>query len=326
MAYPHNTNTVYLVSTLIRIVSLYPLMRLGIAVTDPNDWTAAALLQAAADRGFETYVIDLRNTDVAINEDVIISSEGLILPTLDALVVRDVGAGPMEGVSFRFDVLRQLEMQGTLILNSPEAIRNAANKYHTTYLLAKAGLPVPATFSVQDRDKAIEIISDLKDAVVKPVFGYKGKGIIRVKDRKMIEPNGSVSQIPWEDQITQMIEQWGMLYIQEFIENQGRDIRAFVVNGKVLGSIYRSAQQGHWINNLSQGGASAPCRLTSSQEEICAKAAEAVGTVFAGVDLIEGPDGTMVLEVNGTPSGAGIYNSCGINVAGHILDYIPSKL
>lgn len=301
-------------------------MKLGIAVTDPHDWTAAALLEAAADRGFETYVIDLRDTDVAIKEEVTISREGLILPTLDALVVRDVGAGPMDGVSFRFDVLRQLEMQGTLILNSPEAIRNAANKYHTTYLLAKAGLPVPATFSVQDRNRAIEIISDLKDAVIKPVFGYKGKGIIRVKCGKMLEPDGSSSQVPWEEQITGMIEHLGMLYIQEFIENHGRDIRAFVVNGKVLGSIYRTARQGHWINNLSQGGTSAPCSLTSCQEKICSKAAEAVGTVFAGVDLIEGPKGTMVLEVNGTPSGAGIYNSCGVNVAGHILDYIPLKL
>lgn len=301
-------------------------MKLGIAVTDPHDWTAAALLEAAADRGFETYVIDLRDTDVVIRKEVIVSNKGLILPTLDALVVRDVGAGPMEGVSFRFDVLRQLEMQGTLILNSPEAIRNAANKYHTTYLLAKAGLPVPATFSVQDRDKAIEIISNLRDAVVKPVFGYKGKGIIRVQDGKMLEPDSSISQVHWEDQITKMIDSWGMLYIQEFIENQGRDIRAFVVNGKVLGSIYRSAREGHWINNLSQGGTSASCTLTLSQENICAKAAEAVGTVFAGVDLIEGPHGTMVLEVNGTPSGAGIYNSCGVNVAGHILDYIPLKL
>jgi tetrahydromethanopterin:alpha-L-glutamate ligase len=179
---------------------------------------------------------------------------------------------------------------------------------------------------VQDKNKAIEIVSDLRDAVVKPVFGYKGKGIIRVRDGKMLEPDGSISQVPWEDQITQMIDSWGMLYIQEFIENQGRDIRAFVVNGKVLGSIYRSAREGNWINNLSQGGTSAPCILTSSQEKICAKAAEAVGTVFAGVDLIEGPHGTMVLEVNGTPSGAGIYNSCGVNVAGHILDYIPLKL
>ena len=301
-------------------------MKLGIAVTDPHDWTAAALLESAVDRDFETYLIDLRHTEVVIEEDTVITCQGLTLPTLDALVVRDVGAGPMEGVSFRFDVLRQLEMQGTLILNSPEAIRNAANKYHTTYLLAKAGLPVPATFSVQDRDKAIEMINDLRDAVVKPVFGYKGKGIIRVRDGKMLEPDGAISQVLWEEQITQLIDSWGMLYIQEFIENQGRDIRAFVVNGKVLGSIYRSAQIGHWINNLSQGGTSSPCSLTPSQERICAKAAEAVGTVFAGVDLIEGQNGTMVLEVNGTPSGAGIYSSCGVNVAGHILDYIPSKL
>ncbi|MBC7085990.1 MAG: RimK family alpha-L-glutamate ligase [Methanomethylovorans sp.] len=297
-------------------------MKLGIALTDPHDWTAAALLEAAVKRDFETYLIDLRHIEVVIKEDVAISYQGLILPTLDVVVVRDVGAGPMEGVSLRFDLLRQLEMQGTLVLNSPEAIRNAANKYHTTYMLSKAGIPVPATFSVQDRDKAIEIINELRDAVVKPVFGYKGKDIIRVRDGNMLEPDGTISQVPWQEQITQMISSRGMLYIQEFIENRGRDIRAFVVNGKVLGSIYRSAREGHWINNLSQGGTSSPCSLTSSQEKICAKAAEAVGTVFAGVDLIEGPNGMMVLEVNGTPSGEGIFNSCRVNVAEHILDYI----
>ncbi|WP_214045444.1 tetrahydromethanopterin:alpha-L-glutamate ligase [Methanomethylovorans sp.] len=300
-------------------------MKLGIAVTDPHDWTAAALLKAAVDREFETYLIDLRHTEVVIEEDVVIYCQGLALPTLDALVVRDVGAGPMEGVSFRFDVLRQLEMQGTLILNSPEAIRNAANKYHTTYLLAKAKLPVPATFSVQNKEKAIEMITDLWDVVVKPVFGYKGKGIIRIRNGKMVEPKGSISPVPWKHQIAQMIDSWGMLYIQEFIENQGRDIRAFVVNGKVLGSIYRSGREGHWINNLSQGGTSSPCCLSHLQERICIEAAEAVGTVFAGVDLIEGLGGTMVLEVNGTPSGAGIYSSCGVNVAGYILDYILSR-
>jgi tetrahydromethanopterin:alpha-L-glutamate ligase len=133
-----------------------------------------------------------------------------------------------------------------------------------------------------------------------------------------------------------------MLYIQEFIKNPGRDIRAFVVGGTTIGAIYRKAASGSWVNNLSQGGRADRCVLTEEQKEIAEKAARAIGTTFAGVDIIEGlpgkldrknsifssqtQGGSQVLEVNGTPSGKGIFESWGINPAESIVKYVTNIL
>ena len=140
-----------------------------------------------------------------------------------------------------------------------------------------------------------------------------------------------------------------MLYIQEFIENPGRDIRIFVLGGSAIGAIYRKAVPGSWVNNLSQGGSADRCVLTDEQKELAEKASLAIGTTFAGVDIIEGIWGkinkansqvgkdnpeecdekectTKILEVNGTPSGKGIYDAWGINPAEHILEYIQNIL
>jgi tetrahydromethanopterin:alpha-L-glutamate ligase len=113
--------------------------------------------------------------------------------------------------------------------------------------------------------------------------------------------------------------------MQEFVENPGRDIRAFVVGEEVIAAIYRSSADG-WVNNLSQGGSSSRCVLGDKQEELCVRASEAVGTAYAGVDLIEGKNTDMVLEVNATPSGAGIYKTWGINPADRIIGHIIEKL
>jgi len=296
--------------------------KIGIAVTDPDDWTARALVNAAQQRNIEPSVINLHNADVMIRSDVGYSANGIDLSELDALIVRDVGAGAFEGVSFRFDILRQLEMDGTLIINTPEAIQNAANKYHSTCLLAKANLPVPLTEAVQSTGDALNAIAEFGDAIIKPVFGYKGIGIVRIKNGTAYGTDNRECPQSVEQLISDLLNEKGMLFIQEFIANPGRDIRAFVVNGNVIGAIYRTAPAGSWINNISQGGTAARCVLSPAQEEICTRAAETIGTVFAGVDIIEGTSQAVILEVNGTPSGAGIYNAWGINAADHILDYI----
>ena len=84
-----------------------------------------------------------------------------------------------------------------------------------------------------------------------------------------------------------LLEERGMLYIQEFIENPGRDIRVFVVGGTAIGAIYRKAATGSWVNNLSQGGSADRCVLTNEQKELAEKASLAIGTTFAGIDIIE---------------------------------------
>lgn len=336
--------------------------KIGIVITDPEDWTARALTDAARKKGFSPFVLDFKAAEVSINSsawkpraeksNVVFKVGDLKLSDLDAIIVRDAGAGAFEGVSFRFDILRELEDEGIPVVNSPEAIRNAANKYHASYLLAKAGLPVPKTVAVQDMEAAMKVISRFGDAVIKPVFGYKGKDIARVRNGEVQFSDRKMESLCLESVLKQLLQERGVLYIQEFIENPGRDIRAFIVNGTAIGAIYRKAVSGSWVNNLSQGGRADRCVLTEKQKEIAEKAALAVSTTFAGVDIIEGltddnlsegltedslnkelevysnrtEGNPKVLEVNGTPSGKGIFDAWGINPAEYILEYIEKTL
>lgn len=326
--------------------------KLGIIITDPEDWTARALTDAAKKKGFSPFVLDLRAAQVSMNSvtgelaakksTAVFKVGDVKLCDLDAIIVRDAGAGTFEGVSFRFDILRELEAEGIPVVNSPEAIRDAANKYHASYLLAKAGLPVPETVAVQNAEAALKVISRFEDAVIKPVFGYKGKDIARVKDGEVQFSDREVESSSLEAILSKLLEERGMLYIQKFIENPGRDIRAFVVGGTAIGAIYRKAASGSWVNNLSQGGSADRCVLTEEQKELAEKAALAIGTTFAGVDIIEGLTGDLnkkikvnssqteekpqILEINGTPSGKGIFDAWGINPAEHIINYIGNIL
>jgi tetrahydromethanopterin:alpha-L-glutamate ligase len=326
--------------------------KVGIIITDPEDWTARALTEAARKKGFSPFVLDLRAAEVGINSTtgesadkkstVVFKVGGIKLCDLDAIIVRDAGAGTFEGVSFRFDILRELEAEGIPVVNSPEAIRDAANKYHASYLLTKAGLPVPETVVVQNVEAALKVISRFGDAVIKPVFGYKGKDIARVKNGEVRFSDRKVEPSSIEAILNRLLEERGMLYIQEFIENPGRDIRAFVVGDTAIGAIYRKAAAGSWVNNLSQGGNADRCVLTEEQKEIAEKAALAVGTTFAGIDIIEGLTENLdkeinihssqnegspkILEVNGTPSGKGIFDAWGINPAEYIIEYIRNIL
>ncbi|NYT18731.1 MAG: RimK family alpha-L-glutamate ligase [Methanosarcinales archaeon] len=299
--------------------------KIGIIVTDPDDPTAIAFGKACQKNNVEHQIMDLREARVSI-ENKTQWRIGEIDPLqFDAIIIRDVGAGAFEGVSFRFDILRQLEKEGVLVVNSPSAIQNAANKYYASCLLSNKGLPIPRTKVVQDTESAIEVLKEMKDAVIKPVFGYKGMGLHRIKNGMVMPANGTQPKKLASDNIDQLLEQRGMLYIQEFIENPGRDIRAFVVNGKLIGAIYRTAPEGSWINNLSQGGSASQCNLSAEQEEICIKAAGSIGAFFAGVDLVEKIDRhnnveeNLILEVYGTPSVAGIYKAWGINAANDII-------
>ncbi len=222
--------------------------------------------------------------------------------------VDDGGSGGSEDMPYRLDVLCNLERSGLKVVNPPEAIRTAANKHICSYLFREHGLPTPDTILTTNLDAALDAIRDWGRAVVKPIFGFKGMDIHCV-----VDDEHSVKLL------SSVIDTRGVLYLQRFISNPGRDIRVFVVDGDVPAAIYRLAPPGSWINNLSRGGSHKRCEVTGEIAGLAVEAAGAVGAVYAGVDLIEGEDGLQILEVNGTPSGRGIYEACGVNVAQDIV-------
>lgn len=323
-------------------------MRIGIAVTDPGDWTAIALNDALVKASVRPVVFRLHDVTTSIQEHNRIYAGNTDLGSLDAVIVRDVGGAGGVGVSgsdagsdvglgggggsagvggnagssdglgdgcggsedmpYRLDVLCNLERSGLKVVNPPEAIRTAANKHMCSYLFREHGLPTPDTVLTSDMDVALAAIRDWGRAVVKPIFGFKGMDIHCV-----VDDEHSVKLL------RSVIDTRGVLYLQRFISNPGRDIRVFVVGGDVPSAIYRLAPPGSWINNLSRGGSHEICEVTGEIAGLAVEAAGAVGAVYAGVDLIEGEDGLQILEVNGTPSIRGIYEGCGVNVAQDIV-------
>jgi tetrahydromethanopterin:alpha-L-glutamate ligase len=292
--------------------------KIGIVLTDPNDWTANAFLKNIRKRDANALPITLSTLSASISaSDFSIFDTDFKDLNLDTILVRDVGISfSLEQISFKFDLLRHFEHVNIPVLNSSTAIQNAANKFHSFYLFKQAHLPIPRTLVTSEFEVAMNALTDFETAIAKPIFGSQGKGILKL----------DASQPDLKQKLATLLKDRGVLYLQEFVPNPGRDIRVFVVGEEALGAIYRVSQQGSFISNLSQGGTPHKCELTDEIEQLAIRATKAVGADFAGVDLIESEDGLVLLEVNATPSGKGIKLACCIDVTERIIDLLFDRI
>ena len=291
--------------------------KIGLVLTDPEDWTAKAFVKNIEKRGAKAVPLNLSMLSASIStSDFSIFDADLKDVKLDTIIVRDVGISfSLEQISFKFDLLRQFE-KSIPVMNRSEAIQNAANKFFSFYLFKLAHLPIPRTTITSELDIALKAIEKFECVIAKPIFGSQGKGILKLES---LQPN-------LKPKLTALLKERGVLYLQEFVPNPGRDIRVFVVGDEAVGAIYRISQGDSFISNLSQGGTPVKCELTAEMRELAVRATKAVGADFAGVDLIEGEEGLFLLEINGTPSGKGINRACGIDVTERIVDRLFERL
>jgi len=294
-------------------------MKVGIVVSDRDDWTAQSLMASFSRRQMDATFLDFSELKSGIGKRLDFSCGDVNLLDLDALVVRDLGRRGAVDVSFRFEALTALEELGISVINPPEAISSAANKYATSRRLHEASVPTPRTVATTSPEVAEEALHSFGAAVSKPLFGYKGKDIILLKSNKQADI----------ESLRRIVAVNGLVYLQEFIavvSGSPRDIRAFVVDGRLLGAIYRNAPLGEWISNLARGGRPTPCPKTRELEDLAVRSARAVGAIYCGVDLLESRDGLTTIEVNGTPSGKGIYEALGIDVTEAIAQHVCFNL
>jgi len=282
-------------------------MRAAIVITDPSDWTSKALLSSFTGIGIDASFLNFSDLIACITPErgSRFRSSSVDLQELDAILVRDLGRSGTNDVAFRFETLLALQEQDIPIINPPQAIARAANKFATSLALQKAKVATPKTAITTSLAEARAVLRDFGRAVSKPLFGYKGKGIVLLEDG--IEADIS--------RLEKILQSEGLVYLQEFIPLESpRDIRAFVVDGQLPGAIYRNAPPGQWISNLARGGRPSACPVSSELQDLAVRAAKAVGAVYCGVDLLETRSGYAVIEVNGTPSGKGIFEALNIDV------------
>jgi ribosomal protein S6--L-glutamate ligase len=210
------------------------------------------------------------------------------------------------------DALHRLAAVGVPVWNPPRAVEAAVDKYLTLSLLERRGLPIPATWAGPSAEQALAAFEELGgDVVVKPLFGSEGRGIVRISDR----------ELAWR--CFHMLERTAaVLYLQRRIRHPGHDLRLFVLRGRVLAAMRRSARGGEWRTNVAVGGEAEAWRPDPQAERLALAAADALGAEFAGVDLIEDLDrgSLVVLEVNAVPGWRALARVTGVDVAAALLD------
>ncbi|HEY1602215.1 MAG TPA: RimK family alpha-L-glutamate ligase [Pirellulales bacterium] len=284
-----------------------------VVLGSPTSWYLRDLTRAAGDR-HQISSATFRQLVVAAEPNgQRCSSSGLDLTKVDALIVRTMPPGSLEQVVFRMDVLGRLEAEGVAIVNPPRAIEAAVDKYLATARLAAAGLRVPRTVVCQTAEDALAGFAELgSDVVLKPLFGSEGRGITRLTDAALAE------------RAFRMLEGLGaVLYLQEFIEHEGFDLRLLVIGEHVLGMRRRNPHD--WRTNISRGAMAEAFSPDSSLVELARRAAEVIGAPLAGVDVLPGRNGEFFLiEVNAVPGWQALSTVSTADVASLVLDLVAT--
>ena len=231
-----------------------------------------------------------------------------------AVLVRTIPAGSLEQIIFRMDALHCLEMLGVRVINSARAIERSVDKYYASFLLSGAGIPTPRTLVTEDFDSALAFCREMRDVILKPIFGSEGKGMVRVSD---------------EETAYRVLRAWELnryiYYIQEYLPHFQEDIRAFVIGDRVVAAMRRRGLG--WKTNFAQGAQVEPVVLSGEMETLALKATHLIGLDYAGVDLMQSEDGRVyVIEVNSIPGWRGLHTATGRKISDLIVRYLKDQL
>jgi len=298
-------------------------------IGEPTGWHVGRLLAALEARGHQGTAV--RWTDLAADVAMAPFSEGssIVAPAVerflppclesaDLVVVRGMPGGGLEEVVFRMDLLGRLAARGTPVFNSPRGLEIAIDKYLSLARMGAAGLPVPRTVVAQS-PPAIEAAwqSLGEDCVAKPLFGSRGRGVVRISDQESL---AALLHTAAAAQPTGLVA-----YLQEFVPHNGWDVRILIVGDEAF-SIRRFAACGEWRTNVSLGGRPEAFEPPQAWIDLARAAARAVETEIAGVDLLPGQDGrVVVLEVNAVPGWRGLESATGFDVSDAVVQFLEKS-
>jgi len=276
-----------------------------------SGWHTDQLLRVLTERGHPAALVRYEDLLATVRGGTTVHSGTVSLTDADLVLARIIPNGSLEQIIFRVDALHALEERGIRVVNPARVIERTVDKFWTSATLERHGLPTPATVvceSIESAHAARERLGG--DVIVKPLFGSMGLGMVRVSDEETAF------------RVFRAIEMIrGVFYLQQVIPHDGRDVRAFVVGGRVVAAMERRALG--WRTNMAQGAEARPLALPPAWTELAVRAAEAVGAAYAGVDLLPARDGTVyVLEVNGIPGWQGLQGATGIDIAAALVDHL----
>ncbi|MDQ1770570.1 30S ribosomal protein S6--L-glutamate ligase [Labilibaculum sp. A4] len=290
-------------------------MKIVILSRNPKLYSTKRLVEAAEKRGHEVLVVDHLKCIIEIEKKKPkIFYDGAYLMDVDAII-------PRIGASVTFygsTVVRQFEMMKTFTAVGSEALIKSRDKLRSLQVLSRAGVGLPRTVFTNYTKDVNHVIQSVGGTplVLKLLEGTQGLGVVLAET-----PNAATSVIEAFNGLKARV------IAQEFIkESKGADIRAFVVDGRVVGAMKRQALKGEFRSNLHRGGSATIIELTDEEENTAIKAAKAMGLGIAGVDMLQSASGPLVLEVNSSPGLEGIEIATKKDIAKQIIRFIERNV
>ena len=284
-------------------------MKIAILSRNKKLYSTRRLVEAAEIRGHEVHVLDHTKCYIVNQKQepaIYYGSEKL--EGFDAVIPRIGASVTFYGAS----IIRQFEM-----CNVFTTVKSVALTLRSIQIMSREGLDIPKTAFARHPDDITNLIKSVGGTplIIKVLEGTQGLGVVLAETQKAAKS---------------VIEAfWGLntnILVQEFIkEAGGADIRAFVVNGEVVGAMKRQGKEGEFRSNLHRGGSSTAIKLKRSEKTAAIKAAKAMGLSIAGVDMLQSERGPLILEVNSSPGLEGIENSTKVDIAGKIIEYIEGN-
>lgn len=238
-------------------------------------------------------------------------------------------AGPYAGIHPDFVIFldkdirlaAHLEKMGIRVFNSSSAIAVCDDKALTYQVLAGHQVPMPRTILAP---KVFHQVNDFAfcDAVIKllgipmlikEVFGSFGQQVYLINT--------------WEELIARVADLGSSPYVfQELVSSSyGRDVRLQVVGTQVVAAMLRESRIG-FRANVTAGAAMCPYHPSRQEIDLALACCRIIGLDFAGVDLLFGPDGPLVSEVNSNAHIHNLFDCTGINAADAVAAYIFNRL
>ena len=286
-------------------------MKIVILSRNSKLYSTRRLLEAGRLKGHEVIILDHSKCDLVIEKgEPAVHYKGGIITGVDAVI-------PRIGASITFygtAVVRQFEMMHVFTANESQGIVRSRDKLRSLQILARAGLGMPKTVFTNHSKEVKNVIEKVGGAplVIKLLEGTQGLGVVLAETNKAAES---------------VIEAfYGLktrIIVQEFIkEAKAADIRAFIVDGEVVGAMKRQGKDGEFRSNLHRGGSASLITLTRAEKAVALKASKTLGLAIAGVDMLQSSRGPLILEVNSSPGLEGIEKATQVDIAGKIIEYV----
>ncbi|MCW8878738.1 MAG: 30S ribosomal protein S6--L-glutamate ligase [Kangiellaceae bacterium] len=291
-------------------------LKIGLLASNPDLYSNKRIIDAAKERGHQIEFFNIKQCYMKLDA---VSPEvhyrgGRVLNNLDAVITRIRPSLTFYGCA----LARQFESMGVYTCNKSEAITQSRDKLFSLQLMLKSGINIPTSGFANSPIDTSDLIDMVGGAplIVKLLEGTQGRGVVLAETPKA-----------GESVINAFKSLKANLLVQEFIkEADGKDLRCFVIDGKVVASIERTAAPGEFRANIHQGGSASIIRITPEERRLAVLAAKTMGLKIAGVDIIRSKNGPLLLEVNSSPGLEGIETATGKDIAGMMIASIEKKL